>query len=102
MSSGTPTIMLVVGGLRSDLTYEELEKRYRERMPEFREVPGLVQKYYAYDGDTKEWAGIYLWEDEASLDAYLASDLRKSIPAAYELTAPPRIQRFPLVDVLRR
>jgi len=27
--------------------------------------------------------------------------LRKSIPAAYELTEPPRVERFPIVDVLR-
>jgi Putative mono-oxygenase ydhR len=96
-----PTIMLIVRGLKSKLAYEELELRYKERMPQFRDFPGLVQKYYSYDGSTAEWAGIYLWDSEKSLAAYLESDLCKSIPAAYELTKPPRIERFPLVDVLR-
>ena len=93
--------MLLVGGLKSDLPPEELERRYKERMPEFRAFPGLVQKYYSYDETTEEWAGIYLWDSEESLAAYLKSDLRKSIASSYELTEPPRIERFEIVDVLR-
>ncbi len=101
MSSVRPTIMLIVRGLKSDLPQEELERRYKERMPQFREVPGLVQKYYSVDESTGEWAGIYLWDSDESLAAYLESDLRKTIPSAYELTEPPRVERFPIVDVLR-
>ena len=93
--------MLVVRGLKSDLPREELERRYKERMPAFRDVPGLVQKYYAYDEAAEEWAGIYLWESEEALADYLESDLRKSIPSAYRLTAPPIVERYPLVDSLR-
>jgi heme-degrading monooxygenase HmoA len=102
MSTKQPRIMLVVGGLKSDLPKEELERRYKERMPEFRDVPGLAQKYYSYDEDSQEWAGIYLWESEEALAAYLKSDLKESIAKAYELTAPPKIQRIPIVDVLRQ
>lgn len=98
---GTPKIMLIVRGLTSDLSPEELTKRYQERMPQFRAIPGLIQKYYAMDPNTNEMAGIYLWDSEESLAAYLESDLRKTIPEAYELTAPPTIERFDLVDTLR-
>jgi heme-degrading monooxygenase HmoA len=101
MAASQPRIMLIVGGLKSNLSNEELERRYRERMPQFRDVPGLVQKYYSYDQATQEWAGIYLWESEEALAAFLESDLRRSIPEAYELTEPPVIQRFPVIDVLR-
>ena len=96
-----PTIMLIVRGLKSDLSHDELEQRYKDRMPQFRDVPGLVQKYYSYDESTGEWAGIYLWDSEESLAAYLESDLRKTIPSAYELTRPPQIERFQIVDILR-
>jgi len=96
-----PTIMLIVRGLKSGLPQEELERRYKERLPLFRNVTGLIQKYYSHDESTGEWAGIYLWDSEESLAKYLQSDLRKSIPAAYELTEPPRVERFPIVDVLR-
>lgn len=97
-----PKIMLVVGGLKSKLSREELERRYKVRMPEFRKVPGLVQKYYSYDEAADEWAGIYLWESEEALAAYLESDLKKSIAETYELTAPPKIQRLPIIDTLRK
>jgi heme-degrading monooxygenase HmoA len=101
MPNAQPTIMLIVRGLKSALSREEMDRRYKERMPEFRELTGLVQKYYSYDEATGEWAGIYLWDSEESLAAYLESDLRKTIPSAYELTGPPQIERYPLVDVLR-
>jgi heme-degrading monooxygenase HmoA len=101
MSDAQPTVMLIVRNLKSKLPREEFERRYKERLPQFRELPGLVQKYYAYDASTGEWAGIYLWDSEESLKQYLESDLRQSIPAAYELTEPPRVERFPIVDVLR-
>ena len=96
-----PRIMLIVRGLKTKLPREEFLRRGRERQPRFRELPGLIQKYYAYDEANDAWSGIYLWDSEASLAAYLESDLRKSIAAAYELTEPPRIERFPIVDVLR-
>jgi len=101
MTTSQPTILLIVRGLKSALPREEMERRYRQRLPQFRDVEGLVQKYYSYDESTGEWAGIYLWDSEESLSKYLDSDLRKSIAAAYELTGPPRIERFAIVDVLR-
>jgi len=101
MIDAQPAIMLIVRGLKSALPREEFERRYKERLPRFREVAGLIQKYYSYDESTGEWAGIYLWDSEESLRKYLDSDLRKSIPAAYELTEPPRLDRFRIVDVLR-
>lgn len=96
-----PAVMLVVRGLKSRLPREEMDRRYKERLPLFREVPGLLQKYYSYDEGSGEWAGIYLWDSEESLARYLESDLRKTIATAYELVGPPRIERYPIVDVLR-
>lgn len=101
MANRQPAILLIVRGLKSKLSRDELEKRYKERMPQFRDLPGLIQKYYAYDEATGEFAGIYLWDSEGSVKKYLESDLRKTIPAAYELTEPPKIERFRIVDVLR-
>ncbi len=38
---------------------------------------------------------------DAARPTFLGSELRKTIPAAYGLTEKPRIEIFPLVDVLR-
>lgn len=62
---------------------------------------GLLQRYSSHDESTGESAGIYPSDSEESLSGFLESDLRKSIPPVYELTEPSRVERYPIVDVLR-
>jgi len=85
----------------SGLPPEEAQRRYRERMPRFREVPGLVQKYYLRDEATGEWGGLYLFDAPESLEGYLASDLRRTIAETYDVQGQPLVQRLAIVDVLR-
>lgn len=70
--------------LKSNLDHEELERRVNERKPRFLEVPGLIQKMYGRDETSGEVCGIYFFENEEALAAYLESDLAKTIPTAYE------------------
>lgn len=72
-----PGVLLVVK-FGSSLPFDEVKKRYEARMAEFRALPGLLQKYYVHERSTGEIAGIYLWASQESLDAYLASDLRRA------------------------
>lgn len=101
MAETTTVKVVAVVKFRSRLPPEEAKRRYRERMPEFRQLPGLVQKYYCYDDSTAEWAGIYLWDSHESAEEYLASDLRRSIPAAYEIDGAPRVETLSVMDTLR-
>jgi hypothetical protein len=100
VNNSHPGIMLIVR-FKSSLTPGELERRYKERLPEFRALPGLIQKYYLYDPSSDEWGGLYLWDSQSSLDEYLASDLRKSIPDVYQIVGAPRIETSPVIDILR-
>lgn len=93
--------VLVLVRFRSRLSADEIKSRYRGRMPEFRRVPGLVQKYYVYDESVNEWGGLYMWDSEESAEAYLTSDLRKSIPSIYEIDGTPRVDKLKVIDVLR-
>jgi len=95
-----PRVILLVR-FKSSLSREELETRYRARMPEFRAVPGLLQKHYLHDPSSDEWAGLYLWDSPESLEAFLESDLRKSIAETYQLSEAPRIEALHVVDTLR-
>lgn len=72
--------------VKSNLEFEELERRAIERRPRFKEVPGLVQKIYGRDEATGDICGIYFFKDRQSLADFRDSDLAKSIPAAYEAT----------------
>ena len=70
--------------IKSDLAPEELEKRLLERRPRFKEVPGLIQKFYGRDESNGDVCGIYFFKDQASLSAFRETDLAKTIPTAYE------------------
>lgn len=72
--------------IKSDLDFEELERRLFERKPRFLEVPGLIQKIYGRDEATGEACGIYFFENKEALAAFRETELAKTIPAAYEAT----------------
>jgi len=95
-----PKILLLVK-FKSALPHDELERRYKKRLPEFKAVAGLVQKYYLYDPASDEWGGLYFWDSQESLEEYMASDLRKSIPEVYEIIGAPRVETVNVIDILR-
>lgn len=70
--------------VKTDLEPEELERRVLERKPRFREVPGLVQKFYGRDESTGDVCGIYFFKDKKALANYRETELAKTIPTAYE------------------
>lgn len=72
--------------ITSDLPFEELSARAEARKPQFKEVPGLFQKFYVHDPVNGHVCGIYFFESREALAAYRDSDLAKSIPSAYEAT----------------
>lgn len=101
MPENAATGILLLVRFRSALAPEELERRYQARMPEFRALPGLLQKHYVHDPLTDEWGGLYHWESRDALQDYLASDLRKSIPETYEIIGEPRIETLEVLAMLR-
>ena len=98
--AATPGLLVLVR-FKSRLTAEELRLRYQARMPEFRQLAGLQQKYHVRDEAADEWGGLYFWESKASLEEYLASELRSSIAEAFEVEEAPRVEVLQVVDVLR-
>jgi heme-degrading monooxygenase HmoA len=89
--------------LKSPLSEDELRARAHERAPQFRAIPGLLQKYYVNRPGEGEYAGVYIWDSLESLAAFRESELAKSIPSAYEVSEPPVIEvgeiMFPLRDM---
>jgi heme-degrading monooxygenase HmoA len=93
-------IMQIVN-LKSPLSEEELLSKAHERAPQFRAIPGLLQKYYLNRPGEGEYAGVYIWDSRESLAAFRESELAKSIPAAYQVTEPPVIEVSEIMFPLR-
>lgn len=70
---------------RSGLTRDEVDERFRDRAGRYRQVPGLLQKYYVEYPETGEYGGIYVWESEASLQAWNSGDLSGTLAKTYEV-----------------
>ena len=94
-------MQLLLVKFRSKLAESDVLRLLEERLPLFRAVPGLVQKYYAREAATGEWCGVYIFESEESLLQYRASELARSIPPTYQLDGPPRVEILEMLFPLR-
>jgi hypothetical protein len=95
-----PAVVLLVR-VRTDLSLDEVMERAEQRMPDFRALGGLQQKYYLHDPETGEIGGLYLWESADALAEYRQSELRKSIADTYEAVAEPRVEVLRIIQPLR-
>jgi len=75
----------------SELTEQEVYQVAVERLPSFREIPGLVQKYYVKAAQPNHYSGVYIWDSMASLQNFRASELAATIPAAYRVKGAPQV-----------
>ena len=85
----------------SGLPDDEVIRLLEERLPQFRAVPGLIEKYYAREPATGDYVGVYLFDSEASLVRYRNSELAVSIPGAYRVEEAPRREVLELLFSLR-
>lgn len=90
-------MILQIVRLKSQLDQEDLMTKAREREPEFKKIPGLLQKYYVKMEKEGTYGGIYVWDTLESIQSFKESDLARSIPKAYEVIEAPQIE---LMDIL--
>lgn len=86
---------------KSGLADVDVQRVMNERAPRFRQLPGLVQKYYGHERGTGEFTGVYFWDSEQSMREFQQSELARSIPVAYKVAAPPRGEFFEVLFPLR-
>lgn len=70
---------------KSRLSAPEVLELYRSRVSQYREVPGLVQKYYLHYTETDEHGAVYVWEFRDALNAFRKSELGRSIAQVYQV-----------------
>ena len=87
--------------LKSGLTEDELLEVAEERVPGFKAIPGLLQKYYVKLNQPGEYGGVYIWDSRESLQSYRGSELAATIPQAYQLIEAPDIETMDVLFKLR-
>ena len=67
----------------STLSPQDLQKTCLEDLEVFRNVPGLIQKYYISEESTGAISGFYIFENKEARASFWNSELAKKIPARY-------------------
>ena|SRR5436190_20918285 len=79
----------------STLGAKELANCFEKDLDLFKEVPGLVEKYYVAEDHSGANGGIYIFESKNAMSAFLNSELAKSIPDRYGVIPDTlRVEQF--------
>ena len=89
--------VLIVTFRLEGMTEAEYYRGCDEGAPAFAEIPGLIAKVWLADAARNTYGGVYTFRDQDSLDAYLASDLFRSIGETPGLVGLA-VQRFGVLE----
>jgi hypothetical protein len=85
----------------SSLEPDKLLRACQKDLQVFREVPGLIQKYYVAEEFTGALSGIYLFTNKKTRAAFWTSDLAKSIGVRYGVIKETlRVEEYDMAIVL--
>jgi hypothetical protein len=86
---------------KSKLEAKELLKVCNENLQDFRDVPGLIEKYYLAEELTGAISGVYLFTSKAAREAFWTSELAKDIVPRYGVIVDTlRVERYDMAIVL--
>ena len=85
----------------STISPEKLQKICLEDLDAFRNVPGLIQKYYITEESTQDLSGFYVFENEQARESFWNSELAQTIAPRYGVKADSlRVERYEMLIVL--
>ena len=86
---------------KSTFDAEKLLNVCQQDLEIFRDVSGLIQKYYIAEEGTGALSGFYIFEAKSARAAFWASDLAKTIPAQYGVIPETlRVEQYDMAIVL--
>lgn len=101
MKPETKTKIIQIIKLKTSLGEDEVLKIAKDRAPQFKAIPGLLEKYYVRAAPPHHFAGVYIWDSMKSLQTFRESELAASIPQAYKLLEAPEIEILDVMFKLR-
>jgi hypothetical protein len=78
--------------LPASATRSDVLAVYRDSTARYRDLPGLIRKYYLLDEDSRTAGAIYLWETRAAAEAIYNDEWRRSFLERYG--AEPTVSYF--------
>jgi len=70
---------LITYQLRDISQAEYLQQMVEPDAPVLAKVPGLISKVWLTDEEKNTFGGFYLWENKASMETFMHSDLVKAV-----------------------
>lgn len=99
-SNGGADVIVELVRYKSDLAFDEVKERFEARSGRYREVPGLLQKYYVHYRETDEYGGVYIWESEEALQEWRNTNLAGTLAETYKVTDGPKSEVAEVMLVL--
>jgi heme-degrading monooxygenase HmoA len=94
-------VIIQIVRYKSGLSHEGVAEQFETRAARYREVPGLIQKYYVHFTETGEHGGVYVWESLDSLQNWRETNLAESLEETYKVERPPHQELADVMLVLR-
>ncbi|MGH6724983.1 MAG: YdhR family protein [Pseudolabrys sp.] len=69
--------------LSHPVTLEEATKMFDSTAPKYRNLPGLVRKYYLRSEDGRKAGGVYLWENKAAAEKAFSGEWKARVKLLY-------------------
>ena len=85
----------------TSLSEDEALAICEERLPRYRAIPSLVQKYYLKLGKPNHYGGFLIWESPEALAEFRNTDLAKTVPSAYRVVNTPDVGIYDVMFPLR-
>lgn len=70
---------LVQFKLPQPVTRDKARELFSGTAPKYREVPGLIRKYYVLSQDGGSAGGVYLWKSQEDAERLYSAEWKKSI-----------------------
>lgn len=92
---------VLVVKFKSEHSPEKLMEAINNYLETFRNVPGLIQKYYLAEEETHLASGFYIFDSRESRDAYWNSDLAKKVPSIFGVVIETiRVEKYDIPMIL--
>ncbi len=83
--------------LGDGVTRDKAAQAFRDSAPRYRDVPGLVRKYYLYDDEQRTGGGVYLFESREAAEAAFDDTWRGLIRERYGADPELRLFETPVI-----